>query len=108
MCVGVRNDGDFSDVILPAGHGEADAVDGDRALGHHVTCEFHGDLYAKPPVFSLGDETRYAADGVHVPEDQVPAEFLAGGERLFEIDACTLFQFAALCAERSLADCFTG
>ncbi len=51
---------------------------------------------------------RYAADGVHVAEDEVPAEFLARGERLLEIDARTLFQLAAFCAERSLADRFTG
>ena len=51
---------------------------------------------------------RYAADSVHVAEDEVTAEFLAGGERLFQIDACTLFQPAALCAERSPEDRFTG
>src|SRR5437016_5753103 len=106
--VGIRDNGDFSDVILPTGHGEADAVNRDRALLHDVTSEFHGDLYAKPPVFPFGGEVSYAADGIHVAEDEVPPEFLTGRERLFKIDACTFLQLAALCAERSLADCFTG
>src|SRR5947207_2864696 len=87
--------------------GFADAVNGDRALRHDVAGEFRRDLYSEPPIFSFGREMRYAADGVHVAEDKVPAEFLARGERLLEIDPRTLFRFAALCAKRSLADGFT-
>lgn len=49
-----------------------------------------------------------AADGVHVAENEVPAEFLAGGERLFQIDACALGERAALRAKGSLANRFTG
>src|SRR5947208_859995 len=88
--------------------GFAGAVDGDRALRHDVAGEFRRDLHSEPPIFSFGGEMRYAADGVHVAEDKVPAEFLARGERLLEIDACTLFQLATLCAERSLVDRFRG
>ena len=51
---------------------------------------------------------RYAADGVHVAEDKVSAEFLARGERLFQIDARAFFQLAAICAELSLADGLAG
>src|SRR5260370_37159503 len=99
VSVGVGNHGDFGDIVLPAGHREADAVNGDRAFWHYVTSEFLGNLNAEPPVFTFGREMRYAADGVHVTEDEVPAEFLARGEGLLEIDARALFQLAALCAK---------
>ena len=51
---------------------------------------------------------RYAADGVYVAEDEVSAEFLARSQRLLQIDVRALFQPAALCAKRSLANRFAG
>src|SRR5437773_11293868 len=105
--VGVGNHGDFREVVPPAGYGEADAVNGDRALRHDVAGEFRRDLYSEPPIFSFGREMRYAADGVHVAEDKVPCGFLPRGARLLEIDPRTLFRFAALRAIRSLAYAFT-
>src|SRR5260370_5066703 len=89
--VGVGNHGDFGDVVLPAGHGEADAVNGDGALENDVASEIGGHLHSEPPVFAFGSEMRYAADGVHVAKDEVPAEFLARSEWLLEIDACSNF-----------------
>src|SRR2546429_6210827 len=96
--VGVGNHGDFRDVVPPAGYGEADAVNGDRALRHDVAGEFRRDLHSEPPIFSFGREMRYAADGVHVAEDKVPPEFLAPGERPLQIYAWTLLQRGTLCA----------
>src|SRR5437016_5493715 len=106
--VGVGNHGDFGDVVVPACDGEADAVNCDRALWHDVASEFFRNLHAKPPVFTFGIEMRYAADGVHVAENEVSAEFLARGQWLLKVDARAFFQFAILCAKRSLANRFTG
>src|SRR4029077_19323049 len=106
--VGVRNDGDFGDVVVPASDGEADAVNGDGTFRHDIGGEFGRDLHAKPPVLSFGGQVRYAADGVHVAENKVPAEFLAGGKRLFKVDPYALRERAVLRAERSFANRFTG
>ena len=87
-----------------AGDGEADAVDGDRAFHRHVTFDFGRDAHAEPPVGPFGCQARDAANAVHVALDEVAAEFLAAGERTFEIDARLGFHFA----ERGAAKRFGG
>jgi len=89
--VGVGDNGDFGEAIVPAGHGETDAVDRDGSLGHDVASEMFGDFDAEPPVFAFGSEMRYFSGGVDVAEDEMAAEFLSGGEWLLKIDACSLF-----------------
>ncbi len=90
MFIGVGDDGQFRDVVVPARDGEADAIDRDRAFRHDIARKFFRDLYTVPPVFSFPCEMSHAADGVHMAQNKMAAEFLVGGERLLEIDARAL------------------
>src|SRR5260221_9660660 len=106
VLVGVGNHRDFGDIVLPAGHGEADAVNGDGALENDVASEIGGHLHSEPPVFAFGSEMRYAADGVHVAKDEVPAEFLARSERLLDRKSTrlnsshTVISYAVFCLKK--------
>src|SRR5260221_2497253 len=52
---------------------------------------------------------RDLAGSVHVAQNEVAAEFLSRGERLFQIDARAFLQrAAAVCAEGGLANGFSG
>jgi len=87
VIVGVRNDGDFGDRILPTGDYEADAVDGDGALADKVGCETSGDVDSEEPTIASLLEMSDVADGIDVAQDKVSAEFFPSLERLFEIYA---------------------
>ena len=73
-------------VVAGLDHGQADAVDGDRALVDEVRREVarHRDRHDVPVL------ARVAAydvpDGVDVALDQVPAETGAGRDRALEVD----------------------
>lgn len=92
LLVGVRDDGDFGDLIVPTGDGEADAVNGDGSLADDIGGEFGGDLDAEIPGIAIFGQVSYTAGGVDVAEDEVAAEFFACGERLFEIYPCAGFE----------------
>lgn len=85
VCVGVGDDGDFRDVILPACNGKADSIDGDGAFEDDVAREVTRHLHAIPPIVTLSGEMRDAAGTVHMAKDEVAAQFFSCGERLFEI-----------------------
>ncbi len=108
MFIGIGNHGDFCDVVVPAGDGEADAVNRDLAFWHDIAREFFRHLHAKPPTVSLGRQMRYAANGVHVAEYEVSAKLLSGGKWLLEIDAGALLQPNPIGAERSFANGLAG
>jgi len=42
-------------------------------------------LHAEPPVFTFGSEMGDAANAVDMPENEMAAKFLSGGERLLQI-----------------------
>jgi hypothetical protein len=102
----VRNDGDFDDAIVPAGDGQADSVDGDRAFWHDVACEVLRDVHAVQPAFTVTLQTRDPTRSIYVAQNKVAAKFFPCGERMLEIYARTLFQCAAVCTEGSLANGF--
>src|SRR6267154_5094862 len=107
VLVGVGNHRNLGDVAVPTRDGETDTVNGDGTFWHDVARKFCRNFHAKPPVFAFGREMCYAADGVHVAENEVPAEFFPRGERLLKVNARAFFQLAFFCAKRSLMDCFT-
>src|SRR5208337_238434 len=100
VLIGEGDDGDFGDAIVPARHGEADAVDGDGALGNDVARERFWHFHAVPPVLAFGFQASDAANRVHVAQNKVAAKLLASGHGLFEINAHARPQFA----EGGLAD----
>src|SRR6185436_12932121 len=51
VAIGVRNDGHGNDVAAYLGHGETDAVDGDRSLVDQVAIELGRDAHLHPPIF---------------------------------------------------------
>ena len=108
VLIGVGDHGNFGDRKLaggrPAGDGEADAVNGERAFPDDVGREACGDLDAEEPGVAVLTKVRHAADGVHVAEDEVAAEFLSGGQRLLEIYAST----GSEGSEGSLGESFGG
>ena len=79
VLVGVGDHGNFGDAAMPAGDGEANAVDGEGTLRNHVGGEAGGDVDAQEPGVAMLLEMGDVADGVDVAEDEVAAEFLAGG-----------------------------
>ena len=107
VCVlmGEGNDGDVGDAVvrLPAGDGEADAVDGDRAFFGDVAAQILRDADGEPPVFAFGREARDAADAVNVTLDEMAAEARSGGERALEIHGMAGFFFAEGGAAKSFA-----
>src|SRR5579872_2110737 len=113
VLVGVGNYGNFRDTraVIPARGGEADAVDGDRAFRNDVPREILGNFHAKPPAVAFSTfavEMCHAACAVDVTLNKVATQFFAGGGWLLEVDAGSLFQATAFCAERRLLDCFAG
>ncbi len=103
MFVGVGDDGDLDgELSEQRGDGEADAVDGDRAFGYDVAPEIFGNMHAVAPAFALGLQARDAAGCVDVTEDEMAAEFFAGSQGLFEIDARALVEAGGAGAERVL------
>src|ERR1700761_4245103 len=88
--VGVGDDSDFDFVVDDGGDGEADAFNGDGALGDDVAGEGVGETDAKTPV-SLG---RVGCDGLEGEEgggavdmalNDVASEGRAGGSLEFEV-----------------------
>lgn len=111
--ISVRNHGNFdcSGAQIPGRDGKTDAVNGDGAFGDNIAGEFLRDLDAEPPIVAvraLGIEAGDAACAVNVALHEVAAEFLAGGQRLLEIDARTFPQPAGTLAEGRLPNCFAG
>ena len=90
--------------IVPAGDGEADAVEGDGAFFGDVATQVLGNADGEPPIFAFGDEASDAADAVHVALHKVAAEPGAGGEGAFEIYQVAGFFFREIRA----AEGFTG
>src|SRR5271155_1410125 len=80
--VGVRggegNDGDVGDAVVPAGNGEADAVEGDGTFFGDVAAQILRHANGEPPIFAFGDQASDAADAVHVALHEVAAEAGAG------------------------------
>ena len=99
------DDGDVGDAVVrvPAGDGEADAVDGDGAFFGDVAAQILRDADGEPPVVAFGREARDAADSVHVTLHEMAAEAGGGGERAFEIHGLAGFFFAEGCAAESFA-----
>jgi len=87
----VGDDGDFYDVVDDGGDGEADAFDGDGALGDDVAGEGFGELDAETPVglglaridWGEGDEGGGAVD---VTLDDVATEGRSRGCGEFEVE----------------------
>ena len=104
MFIGEGDDGDFGDAIVPARDGQADAINGDGALGHDGVCERFRNLHAVPPVLAFGFKTGDTANCVHVTQNKMAAKLFAGGHGLFEIDAHPRPQFT----EGGLANGFPG
>src|SRR6267378_2174371 len=92
--VGEGDDGSFDDAVVPAGDGQADAVEGDRAFHRDVSREFFGHANAEPPVRAFGFEARHAADPVHVALHEMSAQFFHRCQGTFEIDARAGLHFA--------------
>src|SRR5262245_53423781 len=98
VLIGVGDDGDVGDGVFPAGDGEANAVDGNGALRDDIPSECSGDVNAEEPALIAGgvrafrSEAGDSADRIHVTEDEVAAEFFAGGEWLLEVYAGASFQ----------------
>src|SRR5271168_3368855 len=55
VLVGEGDDGDVGDAVVPAGDGEADAVEGDGAFFCDVAAEILRDADGEPPIFAFGD-----------------------------------------------------
>ena len=102
VLIGVRYDGDFCNGLLPAGNRKADAVNGDRTFADDVGREGSWDLHAEIQRFAVPSKMGDPARDVYVAEDEVPAEFLSRGKRLFEIYASSSSQKR----EGSLSDGF--
>ncbi len=93
--VGIGNHGDLTvnlGMAIPPRHGQADAIDGDRALGHNVARKLFGHLHTVPPIIAFGLQMRDPADSVHVAENEVPAKLFSRGKGLLQIDATPNFQ----------------
>src|SRR4029077_8529123 len=107
VCVLMRegDDGDvgYAIVRMPAGDGEADTVDGDRALFGDVAAQILRDADGEPPVVTFGDETRDAADSVDVTLHEMAAETSVGGKWALEIHGLAWLFFAEGCAAESFA-----
>src|SRR5271170_7428175 len=101
--VGEGDDGDVRDAVVPAGDGEADAVESDGTFFGDVAAEILRHAHGEPPIFAFGDEAGYAADTVHVALHEVAAEAGAGGEWAFEIDQKAGFFFCEIGAAESFA-----
>ena len=99
------DDGDVGDAVVrvPAGDGEADAVDGDGAFFGDVAAQILRDADGEPPVVAFGCEARDAADSVNVTLNEMAAEAGGGGERALEIYGLAGFFFAEGCAAESFA-----
>src|SRR5277367_4947968 len=63
--VGEGDDGDVGDTVVPAGYGEADAVERDGGFFCDVAAEVLRDADGEPPIFAFGDEAGDAAYAVH-------------------------------------------
>jgi hypothetical protein len=89
--VGVGDDGYFDVVVGDGGYGEADAFNGDGALGDDVAGEVVGELEAEAPV-GLGGVGREGGQGdegggaVDVALNDVAAEGRTGGGWEFEVE----------------------
>src|SRR5947207_15654738 len=92
VLVGVGNHRDFRNAILPAGDGQADAVDGDGPLGNDVAREILRDFHAVEPAVAFGLEVRDSPSAIDVPENKMAAEFFSGSERLFKIHVRASFE----------------
>src|ERR1700678_4317730 len=66
VLVGEGDDGDVRDAVVPAGDGEADAVERDGTFFGDIAAQILRDADGEPPIFAFGDETGDAADAVHV------------------------------------------
>src|SRR5688572_19925161 len=78
----VRDDRDGEVVVARLDDGEADAVDGDRALLHHVAEELAIRAHAQ-----VGGSVDDLADRVDVPLDEVAAQAIAQADRALEVHA---------------------
>lgn len=86
---GVRDDRDRAACAAAVPGGQADAVDGERALLDHfhaaVVRQHDGEAFAG----ALGPAFDQAADAIDVATDQMAAQALAEGECAFEVYAMT-------------------
>lgn len=92
VLIGVGDNGDLCNGLLPAGNSKADAVNGDRTFADDVGSHLGGDLHAQIQRFAVARKMGDSARDVHVPEDEVPTEFSSRGEGLFEIYASSSSQ----------------
>lgn len=102
VLIGVGDDGDFCNGLLPAGNSKADTVNGDRTFADDVGREGSWDLHAEIQRFAVPSKMGDPARDVYVAEDEVPAEFFSRGKGLFEIYASSSSQKR----EGSLSDGF--
>ena len=81
----VRDEGNRETVLAEARHGEADAVDADRALLDAIAGEPVRDLDLDPHAISLGHGGRDPADAVDMPLHDVTPERLARPQRRLDV-----------------------
>jgi hypothetical protein len=105
----VGDDGYFDLVAGNGGYGEADAFDGDGALGYDVAGEGFGELDAQAPVCfggvrGDGVQGEQSCSAVDVTLDDVASEGRAGGGGEFEVQDCVGTQVR----ERGAGDGLSG
>src|SRR5215212_5235882 len=89
---GVGDQHDREAVVLDLDQGQADAVDGDRALGDHQYRPGRVDGEAEELPFPLGAASAEDGGRVDVPLDEVTAQTVAGPQRALQVHRAVLGQ----------------
>src|ERR1700677_461391 len=103
MRVGEGDYGDVGEAVVPAGDGEADAVEGDGTFFGDVAAEILRDPDGEPPIFAFGCDAGDAADAVNMTLHEMSAQARAGCQRAFEVYQVAGFFFCEIGAAESFA-----
>src|SRR5690349_6701082 len=83
---GGRDQADAERIVVDGHHGQRDAVDGDRALLHHVLLQLRRQREAQYLPLVRGFAAENPRHPVHVSLDEMTAETTADGGRALQVD----------------------